>query len=57
MHRLPMAVGRHDEQVADWVSLAKRNGVKRNRTNDIAEPVGMNNAAEGYAEIYLYLTR
>jgi hypothetical protein len=57
MHRLPMAVGRHDEQVADWVSLAKRNGVKRNRTNDIVEPVGMNNAAEGYAEIYLYLTR
>jgi hypothetical protein len=52
-----MAVGRHDEEVADWVSLAKRNGVKRNRTNDIAEPVGMNNAAEGYAEIYLYLTR
>lgn len=32
---MPVAVGRHDERVADCVSLAKRNGVERNRTNDI----------------------
>lgn len=38
-----MAVARHDERVADCVSLVKWND---SRTDDIAELVGMNNAAD-----------